>query len=135
MARRRAVQALYQWQQSGEDLHEIETQFLVDQDMSRVDVPYFQELLRGIPRCVEELDGYLQPHLDRPIQEVDPVERAVLRIGAYELRYHMEVPYRVVINEAVDSAKVYGADQSHRYINGVLDKAARALRVVEFQSP
>lgn len=131
MARRRAVQALYQWHQSGADLGDIENQFLIDQDMSRADVGYFQDLLRGVPRCLDELDADLQPHLDRAISEVDPVERAILRLGVYELRHHLEVPYRVVINEAVDCAKVYGADQSHRYVNGVLDKIAKTIRNIE----
>lgn len=134
MSRRRAVQALYQWQQAGQDIADIEDQFLTEQDMTRADIPYFQELLHKVPRCVDQLDGFLAPHLDRTIDELDSVERAILRIGAYELKFRLDVPFRVVINEAVQSAKVFGADQSHKYINGVLDKVSMELRKVERQA-
>ena len=131
MARQRAVQALYQWQQAGHDVSEIEAQFLAGQEMSRADVPYFQELLHKIPENLEILDAYLQPLLDRKVNEVDNVERAILRIGAYELKYRLDIPYRVVINEGVVLAKKFGAVDSHRFINGVLDKLAVTLRSAE----
>lgn len=131
MARRRAVQALYQWQQVGQDLAEIELQFLTEQEMDRVDVEYFKALLHAVPQHVEELDQLLQPLLDRNIEAVDSVERAILRLGAYELKHRLEIPYRVVINEAIELAKTFGAEQSHRYINGVLDKLAPVLRPAE----
>lgn len=134
MARRRAVQALYQWQEAGQSIAEIDDQFLTEQDMSRADVAYFQELLHKVPKCLDELDEYILPYLDRKIEELDSVERAILRIGVYELKYRVDVPYRVIINEAVQSAKVYGADQSHKYVNGILDKVSVDLRKVERQA-
>ena len=133
MSRRRAVQALYQWQEAGQSVVDIDNQFLTEQDMSRADVAYFQELLHKVPRHLDELDGYIMPYLDRKIDELDSVERAVLRIGVYELKYRMDVPYRVIINEAVQSAKVYGADQSHKYVNSILDNVSKDLRKLERQ--
>ena len=130
-ARRCAVQALYQWQVGGNDLNDIEAQFRAEPDNRKADLDYFHELLHRVPAQVEALDAQLAPYLDRPIAEVDPVERAILRLGAYELAECLDVPYRVVINEAVDLAKTYGAEQGHKFINGVLDKLARVLRSVE----
>lgn len=133
-ARRCAVQALYQWQLTGQDPAEIEAQFLDEQDMGQVDVEYFRELLHQVVGRQAALDEALAPHLDRPIHEVDPVERAVLRLGAYELACRLDIPYRVVIDEAVELAKRFGAEQGHRFVNGVLDQAARKLRAVEVQA-
>lgn len=133
MARRRAMQALYQWQQSGCALRDVEGEFLSDQDMSRTDIDYFKELVRGVDEQLEILDADLGPLLDRRVKEVDPVERAILRLGAYELRFRMDVPYRVVLNEAIELAKLFGADQSHRYVNGVLDKLGLKLRPLELR--
>lgn len=127
-ARRQAAQALYQWQVTGQDVPEILAQFLVAGDASRFDVEYFRELVRGVAGELAALDAALQPHLDRPVEQVDLVERAVLRLGAYELTRHPEIPYRVVINEAVELAKTYGAEQGYRYVNGVLDKLSRSAR-------
>lgn len=104
-----------------------------EQDLTQADVAYFSELVRCIPAHVAELDACLAPFLDRAVAELDPVELAVLRIGVCELTYHPEVPFRVVINEAVELAKVFGAEQSHRYINGVMDKVARNLRSAELE--
>ena len=92
-----------------------------------------QELLRGVPTHLTELDVALAPYLDRAIKSVDPVERAVLRLGAYELAHHPEVPYRVVINEAVELAKLFGAEEGHKYVNGVLYKLAKRLRSAEMK--
>ncbi len=130
-ARRCALQALYQWQMAGQDLVEIETQFVAEHDMAKTDVVYFQALLREVPTRLDEIDGHITPHLDRALKSLDPVELAALRIGVCELAYHPDIPYRVVINEAVELTKTFGADQSHKYINGVLDKVARALRSTE----
>ncbi len=127
-ARQRAVQALYQWQITGQNLSEIESQFLVEQDMARVQVPYFKELLHQIPGHLAELDKHITPFLDRPLEGVDPVERVILRLGAYELQYRLDIPFRVILNEAVELAKMFGAEQSYRYVNSVLDKVARELR-------
>ena len=133
-ARRLALQALYQWQLSGLDLNKIEQQFLQEQDIRRADVGYFSELLHKVPACLDELDKELVPHLDRGIEEVDPIERALLRLGAYELKFKLEVPYKVVINEGVNLAKTFGSEDSHKFINGILDKVARQLRTVELKA-
>lgn len=134
-ARRCAVQALYEWQITGQDPAQIAAQFLADEDLRKADPNYFQELVRQVPARVAEIDAALEPFLDRPLEQVDPVERAILRIGGYELTQHPELAYRIVINEAVELAKVFGAEQGHRYVNGVLDKLARAVRAVEFAGP
>lgn len=131
LARQRAMQALYQWQMTGQNPVDIERQFMEEQDMKKVDTKYFQELLCSIPQQLEELDGYSSKVLDRGIEQVDPIERAILRIGVYELKNRIDIPYRVVINEAVELAKTFGAEQGHRYINGILDKVAQQLRSIE----
>ena len=133
-ARRSAMQALYQWQLARIDLKEIEDQFLVDQDMSKVDLEYFHELLHHIPAQLDEIDHILKDHVDRPVNEIDPVERAILRIGVFELERHLEIPYRVVLSEAVQLAKQFGALDGHKYVNGVLDKVAQTSRQTEIQA-
>ncbi len=133
-ARNCAVQSLYEWQVSGNSVEEIFKQFLVERNTTKFDTEYFKELLFGITEKITQLDEQIQPHLDRPIDEVDPVERAVLRLGAFELIHKRDVPYRVAINEAVDVAKLFGADQGHKYVNGVLDKVARRVREVEMKA-
>jgi len=130
-ARHHAVQAVYQWQMTGQDVGDVVGQFLASQDGTKFEVEYFRDLLRGVATNLNALDACLQPHVDRPIAQIDPVERAILRLGAYELAHHPEVPYRVVINEAVELAKVFGAEEGHKYVNGVLDKVARTLRAPE----
>lgn len=127
-ARRAAVQALYQWQLARQNVRDIDLQFCAEQDMSGVEIPYFQELLHQIPAHLSELDEHIIPLLDRPLAEVDPVERACLCIGAYELAFRPEIPFRVVINEAVEAAKVFGGEEGFKYINGILDKLAHKLR-------
>ena len=130
-ARHFALQALYQWQVTGQDLSDIEAQFLEKEELAKADVGLFVELLHGVLGNLSELDQAVAPLLDRPLGQVDPVERAVLRLGTFELVHHLDIPYRVVINEAVELAKRFGADQGHRYVNGVLDKLARRLRPAE----
>jgi N utilization substance protein B len=120
---------------TGQDVGDVVGQFLASQDGTKFEVDYFRDLLRGIAINLNALDAWLQPHVDRPIAQIDPVERAILRLGAYELAHHPEVPYRVVINEAVELAKVFGAEEGHKYVNGVLDKVARALRAPEVGAP
>jgi N utilization substance protein B len=139
LARRAAVQGLYQWQVSGRDLRDVETLLLGDSDLPEelgadlrdMDLGYFRELLRGVAARVSELDAAVEPFLDRPMSGVDPVEKAILRVGAFELVGRPEIPYRVVINEAVELAKIFGAEQSHRFVNGVLDRLAMDVRSVE----
>jgi N utilization substance protein B len=126
-----ALRALYQWQVTGQDVGDIVSQYLASNDVRKFDVPYFQDLFRGVPTHLHELVSHLDPLLDRGVEQVDLVERALLRLGAYELQHHPEIPYRVVINEAVELAKEYGAEQGHRYVNGVLDKLSESLRSLE----
>ncbi|OUS27091.1 N utilization substance protein B [Gammaproteobacteria bacterium 45_16_T64] len=130
-ARRFAVQALYQWEMTGANLSDIEAQFRVENDFKKTDVDYFHELLHGIPSCVTTLDEAFVKYLDRDKSELDRVELAILRVGIYELIKRMDVPYRVVINEGIELAKTFGATESHKYVNGILDKASQALRMVE----
>ncbi len=133
-ARRLATQALYTWQVAGQSLTDIETEYCLDHDMKKIDGDYFHELLHKVPAHLDELDGHLLPLLDRTIEEVDGVERAILRLGCYELAHRLDVPYRVVINESIKLAKIFGADQSHKYINGILDGVAKKLRATEINS-
>jgi len=127
-ARHYALQALYQWHMAGAKPTDIEAEFRTDYDFAVVDLEYFQALVHGVPPLVEELDELYTPLLDRRIDELDPIERSLLRMGCFELRDRIDVPYRVVINEAVALAKKFGAAESYKYINGVLDKLARQLR-------
>ena len=133
-ARHYGLQALYQWHMAGAALGDIEAQFRADYDFSHVDLAYFQALLHEVPACVDELDAALEPLLDRKLGELDPIEHTLLRMGMYELTRRIDVPYKVVINEEVALAKKFGATDSHKYINGVLDKAARELRKVEIDA-
>ena len=134
-ARRRAVQALYAWELSGNPMRRVIDDFRREQDMQIADLEYFEDLLRGVEANCRELDGGLAPFLDRDIERVDPIERAVLRLAAYELGHRPDVPYRVVLNEAVEVTKRFGSEQGHTYVNGVLDKLARLWRVTESAAP
>jgi len=130
-ARRRALQALYAWQVSHSPIARVIDEFRHEQDMEIADLAYFEDLVRGVEKHVTELDTQLAAYLDRGMDIVDPIERAILRIAAYELLHRPDIPYRVVINEAIESAKRFGADQGHTYVNGVLDKAAANWRAAE----
>ena len=131
-ARRCAAQALYQWQVTGQEPAAIIQQFLADQDLPKADPDYFRELAQQVPAQAALIDAALEPFLDRPLAQVDPVERAILRIGGYELMQRPDIASRIVINEAVELAKLFGAEQGHRFINGVLDKLAHRVRKAEF---
>ena len=134
-ARRIAVQALYQWEVGGgEQLATIERQFIEEREVRGADMEYFNRLLFGVASNVNSLDEAYAPVLDRATTALDPVERAILRISTYELIHCPEVPVRVVINEGVEAAKRFGAEKSHRYINGVLDRIARELREPEMNA-
>lgn len=130
-ARHYGMQALYQWHMAGASLTDIEAEFREEYDFNHVDLEYFQALLHGVPGCVDELEEVFTPFLDRKIDDLDPIERTLLRMGVFELAHRIDVPYKVVINEAVALTKKFGATDGHKYINGVLDKAARQLRKVE----
>jgi N utilization substance protein B len=131
-ARRRALQAVYAWQMSGNRIDGVIDQYRHEQDMQIADLEYFEELVRGVVRMHVELDAAIVPYLDREVARVDPIERAVLRIASYELRERLDVPYRVVINEAVETTKRFGAEHGHTYVNGVLDKLAAFWRSAEY---
>ena len=130
-ARRYAMQALYQWDLSGTDLPLIRRQFLENEDFSKADQKYFIELLSELPKKVDVIDSTVADYVDRPIEQLDPVERAVLRLATYELLYRPDIPYKVSINEAVQLTRKFGAEQGHAYVNAVLDKAAHTLRAAE----
>jgi N utilization substance protein B len=134
-ARHYGLQALYQWTLSGASPSDIEAEFRVDNDFRHTDGEYFSAVLRGVVHDVEGLESLFEPALDRTLDELDPIERNLLRLGTFELRDRIDVPYKVVISEAVALAKKFGATDSHRYINGVLDKVARELRQVELAPP
>ena len=131
LARRAAVQALYQWDMTQKSRLEIEKHFLADDSLKKSDTEYFHELIREIPRLVEELDTNLSPNIDRDITQVDPIERAVLRLAAYELLHHTEIPYRVVLNEAIELSRTFGSENSYRFVNGILDKMGAEIRSIE----
>lgn len=130
-ARHFGLQALYQWTLSGAALADIEAEFRVDNDFRHTDGDYFTAILKGVTSDVDALEALFSPALDRSLDDLDPIERNLLRLGAFELRDRIDVPYKVVINEAVSLAKKFGATESHRYINGVLDKVARDIRTIE----
>ncbi|TEW55401.1 transcription antitermination factor NusB [Psychromonas sp. RZ22] len=130
-ARQFAVQAIYQWQITQTGVTQIIEQFSVDQDMSKADVPYFKELLMGVVQNVESLDEKLSPYLSRKIDDVDMVDIAVLRLAMFELTYRTDVPHKVVLNEAIELAKDFATDESYKFVNGVLDKALRSLKLRE----
>ncbi|MEI6146562.1 MAG: transcription antitermination factor NusB [Methylococcales bacterium] len=133
-ARKAAVQALYQWQMTGQSLVEIERQFAEDERFKDVQKSYFTELFHGVPKSIDVIDEALNEFVDRPVDMVDPVERAILRIGAYELLHRLDMPYRVILNEAINLAKYFGADGSHKYVNGILDKLAQKNRAIEIKA-
>lgn len=127
-ARRVAMQALYQWQMTGYEPKDILLQYRDDPELEKADREYFRDLLLGVTDEVAGLDDLLSPYMDRSVAELDPVERAILRLAVFELRERIEVPYRVVINEAVELTRKFGATDAHKFVNGVLDKLGRELR-------
>jgi len=133
-ARHYAMQALYQWHMAEAPINQIEAEFRTDYEFDHVDLEYFQALLHGVPASVTELEAVFEPMLDRKLDDLGPVERSLLRMGTWELQQRIDVPWKVVINEAVSLAKKFGATDSHKYINGVLDKVARQLRKAEADS-
>jgi transcription antitermination protein NusB len=135
LARRLAMQALYQWQLTGQPAGEIEAQLLADEDATRCDRDYLHELIAEVTARAQGLDELLAAHADRPVAELDPVEHSILLLGVYELTARLEVPYRVVINEAVELTKRYGATDGHKYVNALLDRIARRERAAERGAP
>ena len=123
-ARQRALQALYQWQITKQNIQLIESQFFEEEDMTKVDMAYFKKLLHEIPKELKNIDASFVGFLDREISQLDLIELVILRIGSYELKYCPDVPFKVVINESVELAKRFGAEKSHKYVNSILDKLA-----------
>jgi N utilization substance protein B len=132
--RRYAVQGIYQWQLTDNSPESIYESMLVDVNLNKTDLPYMEELITKVPTHIEEIDQVLSPKLSRALDEVDPVERAILRIAVYELLKHPEIPYRVVINEAIEQAKTFGAEDGHKFVNGVLDKVSADVRALEVKA-
>ena len=130
-SRARVVQAIYQCLLSGEDIKKIEQQFL-NQKEGKISKAFFSNLLLNIPKNIALLEDIILPSLDRSVDELGPTEKAILYLGVYELKFQLEVPYRVVINEAVELAKLYGAEGSFKLVNSSLDKIAPDLRSLEF---
>lgn len=127
-SRRLAMQAVYQWQMTGQEAEEIDRQFQEQPGLCKADQDYFHAMLHGVLSHVDELDEALRPHMERLVDRVDPVERAILRCACFELAHRPDVPFKVVIDEAVELTKQFGAEQGHRFVNGVLDKVAPQLR-------
>lgn len=132
-ARRLIIQALYQWYLTNDTIEKIDRQFSEHASMNKVDINYFQQSLHDIMNSFSELDEHFKPLLDRNIEKLNPVELQILRLGCYELTTKDDIPYRVVINEAIELAKEFGAEESHKYVNGVLDKLAQQTRAEEFK--
>jgi len=133
-ARQYALQALYQWQISHTLPDEIELQFLAHQTMSKkTDLDYFKNLLHGVPNHCEQIDELMLPFLNRPITELDPIELSILRLSIYELLHRQDVPYRVIINEALELTKKFGSVEGYKFVNSILDHVARCLRKIEIQ--
>ncbi|TCK01520.1 NusB antitermination factor [Volucribacter psittacicida] len=128
-ARECALQALYSWQISQNPAEDIELAFFSDEEVLKgADKPYFRQLFRQTVQFIDPVDEQIKPYLDkRDFEELDPIEKSILRLAVYELKYALDVPYKVVINEAIELAKSFGAEESHKYINGVLDKIAPVL--------
>jgi N utilization substance protein B len=127
-AREYALQGLYQWRVAGNDVEAIAASLAEDEGFARADERYFSLLLQGTIAAAAELEELMAPALDRKPAELSPVERSILMMSTYELKHAPDVPYRVVINEAVELAKVYGGTDGYKYVNGVLDKLAASLR-------
>lgn len=133
-ARRLALQALYQWQMTQQEPYEIDAQFRVIQNMDRVDVEYFSAIFKGVVEHAEELDALFVGYLDREVSALNPVELVIIRLGTYELKYSLELPWKVVLDEAINMGREYGSTDGHKYVNGILNQVARDVRAVEIKA-
>ena len=133
-SRRFAMQAIYQWQMTGDSITDIKQQFFEDNNFSVIDTEFFSALVSGVASSISELDPFLEKNMSRSVESVDPIERSILRIATYEFVNRLDVPYRVVINEAVNIAKEFCAENSHGFVNAVLDKVAKEVRHIEVKS-
>jgi len=133
-ARQAALQALYQWELTERPPGDIEEHFILEHETDDIDIDYFHQLVREVPRHIHELDDHITPHIDRDIGDVDPVELAIIRIGTFEFEFSHDIPYKVILNEAVELAKTFGAEHGHKYVNAILDKVASQLRSSEIKA-
>ncbi|MBE9567248.1 MAG: transcription antitermination factor NusB [Proteobacteria bacterium] len=133
-SRRLAMQAIYQWQMTGDSVTDIKQQFVDDNNMAKIDLNYFSEMVSGVASSISELDPLLAKNMTRSVESVDPVERSILRLATYEFVNRLDVPYRVVLNEAVNITKEFCSENSHTFVNAVLDKVAKEVRKIEVQS-
>jgi N utilization substance protein B len=131
LARQFAMQALYQWQLTGQSAAELRNQFATAENFESADAAYFTELVNGVTGAAERFAAELAELIDRPVSQLDPIEHALLLIGLYELANRLDVPFRVVISEAVDLTRRFGATDGHKFVNAVLDRAARSRRAAE----
>lgn len=132
-ARQYALQAMYQWQISDIPLHDVEHEFVNYRIDKQIDMDYFKELIHGIPKQLTEINAAMHPFLGRSISDIDPIELAVIRISIYELLHRPDVPYRVIINEALELTKKFGSIEGYKFVNGILDKIARQARSLEIK--
>jgi len=130
-ARILALQGLYAWLMSGNDIKQIELSLATTNDMTKVDMEYLQSILAGVSADIEALDKLYKPYLGRLPEELDPIEKSIMRLATFELSQRIDTPFKVVINEAIELAKLFGAEESHKFINGALDKAVKSLRKIE----
>jgi N utilization substance protein B len=128
LARRNAVQALYQWDMTGQDASSINSSFIHDERLKGRYREYFEKMIKEIPLNIEKIDGVIALHTDRPVERLDPLEKAILRIGTYELLFQIDIPQNVVVNEAIEIAKLFCADNGYKYVNGVLDKVVKGQK-------
>jgi len=133
-ARRLVMQAIYQWQMTGDNISEIKQQFVDENNMTKLDSAFFSEIVSGVASSINELDPLLEKYMSRKMELVDPVERSILRLATYEFINRFDVPYRVVLNEAVNITKEYCAEKSHTFVNAVLDKVAKEIRHIEVKA-
>ncbi len=131
LARRNAAQALYQWDMTGQDASSINSNFIHDERLQGRYREYFEKLIKEIPENIEKLDEVIALHADRPVEKLDPLEKAILRIGTFEILYQIDVPHSVVVNEAIEMAKLFCSDHGYKYVNGVLDKVVKNYKPVK----
>jgi len=133
-ARRFALQAMYQWHLTGANVVDIENEFLLHHISKKVDVDYFKNLIHGVTKHQHEIDQQITPFLNRSLKEIDPIELSVLRMAIFELLKHNDIPYRVIINEALELTKKFGSVDGYKFINGILDRAAKKIRTNEINA-
>ena len=130
LARRNAVQALYQWDMTGQSASSIKANFIYDDRLTGRYQEYFETLIKEIPANIDTIDGTIAQYADRPVNKLDPLEKSILRVGVYELKYQIDVPQNVVVNEGIEIAKLFCADHGYKYVNGVLDKVVKASKAI-----